>query len=85
MSAHVLLAGGDYGLLRLRIIYYDSAWPRTVGTKRAGEQLPPQVFDKPVIPIPNKGGRLWPKYYYSPYCVLKWVSRRHILGIKMPQ
>ena len=33
---------GDYGLLRLRIIYYDSAWPRTVNTKGAGgkEKLP---------------------------------------------
>ena len=64
MSAHVLLAGGgDYGLLRLRIIYYDSAWPRTVNTKGAGGQLPtpPPSF--------NEGGG--GTHYYSPPLIFR--------------
>ena len=60
MSAHVLLAGGgDYGLLRLRIIYYDSAWPRTVDTNGAGGQLPPD-FCQTSHPYSKQGGQIMP-------------------------
>ena len=62
MSAHVLVAGRDYGLLRLRIIYYDSAWPRTVNTKGAGgqggrEKLPQQPKTRGHLELPKK---VWP-------------------------